>query len=401
MLTLYKQPLPEATTDQNRDELGTVLAEQGVLDGDALVDSISSEAADLSLSGSYAAGDWAPLLAGELKELADASLGALPLFGAGGVSDLDSGYYEVESADVGPPHAVGKRVYEWNLSLTKVGTRKSHLRAVETKVTQPDPGHSFGNDTDAWVGIPAAATGVRVTDSLSEPTQREMTTPVKTVETPHGSVGVYDARAEAIENPNYVYRVAADQEAPVDVHVYDTLDRDSQYIEGSNGRVRQWQSVYARDHDFAGEVVISSGRLRLTIDEPTNADETAALEAETYDPAAAGGDGAWIPIDLPSYADGDLDTDWQPADVDLTHIGQARVAAQVEFEAVAGTNAGDVYAVDVELERGRSDMEVWIPESVTDPIPDDLKSLLEPIASTSVVDSGVEQGLVAREGVRL
>jgi len=73
----------------------------------------------------------------------------------------------------------------------------------------------------------------------------------------------------------------------------------------------------------------------------------------------------------------------------------------VEFEAVAGAAEGEVYSLDVELERGRSDLEVWIPESVTDPIPDDLRSLLEPIASTSVVDSGVEQGLVAREEVRL
>ncbi|OYR72708.1 hypothetical protein [Halorubrum ezzemoulense] len=396
MLTLYKQPLPEATTDQNRDELGTVLSEQGVLDGDALVEAISSEAADLSLTGSYAAGDWAPLLAGELEELADASMGALPLFGTGGASDLDSGYYEVESADVGPPHAVGKRVYEWDLTLTKKGTRKSHLRAVETEVTQPSPGHEFGNDTDALVGIPTAATAVRVVDTLSQPTQRASTAPIDTVDTPHGSIDVYDVNAEAIDTPIYIYRVAYDEEAPVDVRVYDTLGRDGQYIEGSDGRVRQWQGVYARDHDFAGAVVIENGLLRVTIDEPTNADATAALEAETYD---AGAD-SWSTVSLPSYADGDLDTDWQPADVDLTHIGQARVAAQVEFEAVAGTNAGDVFAVDVELERGRESLEVWIPERVTAEIPTDLEALLDPIASTSVVDTGVEQGLVAREEVR-
>ena len=106
-------------------------------------------------------------------------------------------------------------------------------------------------------------------------------------------------------------------------------------------------------------------------------------------------------MDLPSYADGDLATDWQPVDVDFTHIGQARVAAQVEFEAVAGSNQGDIYAVDVELERGREALEVWIPESVTAGIPEDLITMLEPIAATSQVDSGVEQGLVAREEVRL
>jgi len=38
---------------------------------------------------------------------------------------------------------------------------------------------------------------------------------------------------------------------------------------------------------------------------------------------------------------------------------------------------------------------------VSDAIPSDLQALLEPIASTSVVDSGVEQRLVARTEVRL
>jgi hypothetical protein len=68
---------------------------------------------------------------------------------------------------------------------------------------------------------------------------------------------------------------------------------------------------------------------------------------------------------------------------------------------VAGAAEGDVYALDVELERGREELEVWIPASVSDAIPSDLQALLEPIASTSVVDSGVEQRLVARTEVRL
>jgi len=105
-------------------------------------------------------------------------------------------------------------------------------------------------------------------------------------------------------------------------------------------------------------------------------------------------------VSLPSYDAGDLDTDWQPADIDLTHVGQACVAAQVEFEAVAGTNAGAIYALDIEVERGRDTLEVWPPESASDPIPDDLRALLSPIASKSVVDSGVEKSLVAREEVR-
>ena len=397
--TIYKTPLPEATTPTERDALGTQLAEQGVLGGDAIVEALSTQAADLRLIGQYALGPYySELLATELEELADSSLSAVPLYGG---SSARAGYYAVESANVEPIHAGGRDIWEWELSLTNVGTRKSHVQALETKPSQPSPGHAFGNDLDALVGIPSAARQVRVVDSTSEPTQRSRPTPVETVETEFGDVDLYDATAEAVDEPVYLYDVAKDAQPPVDVRVYDTRGRASKFIVADSGRVRAWQSVFARDHEFTGSVVCSNGRLRVTIDEPTAADPSATLDAERWDPTASGGDGAWTTIDLPSYADGDIATDWQPADVDLTHIGQARVAAQVEFEAVAGTNAGDVYSVDAELERGRESLEVWTPESVAELPPPDLEALLAPIASASVLDSGIEQGLVAREEVRL
>jgi hypothetical protein len=393
--TIYTIPLPEATTPTDQDALGTQLSEQGVLGSDTIVEALSSQAVDLTLTGRYAFGRYySELVATELKELADSALGAVSLYGG---DSNRSGYYQIESAQVEPVHAGGRDVWEWTLSLTSSGTRKSQLQALETAPSQPSPGHEFGNDTTARVGVPAAARQVRAVDSTSSPTQRVRPTPVDTVATEFGDVERYDPTALAFDEPVFLYDVPPDAQAAVDVRVYDTNGRDSKFIESDSGRVRAWQSVFARDHEFTGSVVCSNGVFRLIIDEPSNADATAALEAETYD---AGTD-SWSAVDLPSYADGDLATDWQPADVDITHIGQARVAAQVEFEAVAGTNANDVYSVDVELERGRESLEVWIPESVSDPIPDDLEALLEPIASTSVVDSGVEQGLVAREEVRL
>ncbi|RLM81285.1 hypothetical protein DVK05_09825 [Halorubrum sp. Atlit-8R] len=392
---IYTIPLPEATTPDERDSLGTQLSEQGVLGSDAIVEALSSQAADLTLTGRYALGRYySELVATELEELADSALGAVSLYGG---DSNRSGYYQIESADVEPVHAGGRDIWEWTLTLTNAGTRKSHLQALETLPSQPDPGHEFGSDLDGHVGIPAAARQVRAVDSTSEPTQRTRPTPVATVATEFGDVDRFDATTLSIDEPVLLYDVSPDAQAAVDVRVYDTNGRDSKFIEGDSGRVRAWQSVYAHDHEFTGSVVLSNGLLRLTIDEPTTADATAALEAEQWDADTD----TWTAVDLPSYADGDLDTDWQPADVDLTHIGQARVAAQVEFEAVAGTNQGDVYAVDVDLERGRETLEVWAPESVAELPPPDLEALLEPIASTSVLDSGVEQGLVAREEVRL
>ena len=97
----------------------------------------------------------------------------------------------------------------------------------------------------------------------------------------------------------------------------------------------------------------------------------------TPDRTGPAGDAALIVDADGCPGDGDLATDWQPVDVDLITVGQARVRAQIEFEATAGTNAGDVYALDVALFRGWSDLLITIPASVSDPVPDDLETLLE------------------------
>jgi len=409
--TIYKIPLPEATTPDERDALGTQLSEQGVLGSDAIVESVSSEAADLTLTGRYAYGRYhSELLATELEELADSTLGAVPLYGE---NTSRSGYYQIGSAQVEPVHAGGRDIWEWTLSLTNVGTRQSQLQALETSPSHPDPSHPFGNETTALVGIPAAARRVRAVDSTSSPTLRRNPSPTQTVETEFGRVELYDATTLSIDDPVYLYDVPKAETPAVDVRVYDTRGREGKYIDATSGRVRVWQAVYGQDHEFDGDVVLDSGRIRITLD-----DGSFGAEEWNPDPAAdqpgtglygdglysdgfyGGTRGQWEPVSLPSYDAGDLDTDWQPADIDLTHVGQACVAAQVEFEAVAGTNAGAIYALDIEVERGRDTLEVWPPESASDPIPDDLRALLSPIASKSVVDSGVEKSLVAREEVR-
>lgn len=375
--TIYKIPIPEPTVPTEQDALGTQLSEQGVLGSDAIVESISSQAADLTLTGRYAYGTYySELLATELEELADSSVSAVPLYGGAGNR---AGYYAIESAQVEPVHAGGRDIWEWTLSLTSRGTRKSQFQALATNITQPAPTHPFGTETTAVVGIPAAAALVRAVDAASTPTQRLRPTPDATVSTEFGDVDLFDATTLSIDDPLFVYDVAKDAQPAVDARVYDSLGRDSKFIESGDGRVRAWQAVFATDHEFNGPAVLSNGRLRVTFDEPTASDPSAGFTAETYD---AGAD-AWSAVDLPDY-DADIDTDWQPADVDLTAIGQARVAAQVEFEAVAGANAGDVYSVDVELERGRADLEVYLPETVTEAIPPDLEALLAPLASASV-----------------
>ena len=390
---LYGVPLPEATRPQEREGLGTQLSEQGVLDRDSIVEALSTQAADLTLTGRYAYGTYfSELLATELEELSNSTLSGLPLFGG---SKSRSGYYEIESATVEPVHSGGRDIWEWELSLTSVGTEKDQYEAI-TVSPSDDLTNPFGTDDSVTVAIPSAARLVRAIDARSEPSTRVKPTPTETVATAHGAIDVYDTSEVAIDEPVYIYDVAKSAQPPVDVHAYDTNGRDTEYIEADTGRVRAWQSVYDTAHEFGGgAVVLSSGRLRLRIDEPTNADETARLEAERWDTDTD----SWAAVSLPSY-DADLATDWQPVDVDLTRIGQASVHALVEFEAVAGTNAGDIFTLDIRLFRGLDDALVTIPPRESGPLPPALYDLVAPIASTRAVDPGVEQTLIAREEVR-
>ena len=398
---IYAQELPDRSVEISPRTGGHETASSAILHGPTLVESAGvgtlSFDVDVRLDGDRRA----TRRAAALEELGNnPALGVLPVSGSTHVG-VD-GYYAVGSTRRNPVLAeprlddpAASDVAETvRFGLERAGSRKTHVVGVETSVSQPELGHSFGNDTDAIVGLPAAARRVRLVDATPEPTVRERPTPVATVEAEHGAVDLYDASSETVDDPVYLYDLAYDLQSDVDVGVWDTYGHNT--IVDADGVV-SWVRVFDTAHEFGdGAVVLENGLLRLTIDEPTNADETASLDVEEFD---AGAD-SWSAVELPSY-DTDLDTDWQPVDVDLVHIGQASVRAQVEFEAVAGVEEGDVYALDVELERGRSEVGVWIPESVREAIPADLQTMIDPIAATSTVDSGVEQGLVAREEVRL
>ncbi|MFC5278654.1 hypothetical protein ACFPM1_07785 [Halorubrum rubrum] len=388
----YRSEVPESSLASNRlDAARSRLSRQGALGGSGRVDRVSGESPDIRLDVDYR-GRYAERIARELREVLSApGIEKAPFATVEAKQDADA-YYTAELVDDEPAMVQAPGAISVGANLVEVGTRNTHWVGVDTAPSQPDPGHPFGNGTDALVGIPADARRVQIVDSTSEPTQRDQPIPVATVTAEHGDVDLYDASAESIDEPIYLFDLEYDPQGDVDPGVWDTYGNAS--ILDSDDVVA-WGRVFDTGHDFGdGELVIENGLLRLRIDEPTNADATATLEAETYD---AGAD-SWTAVDLPAYQDGDLDTDWQPADVDLTRISQARVAAQIEFSAEAGTNAGDTYAADAQLDRGREAL--FVTETSDGELPPDLEALLAPIAATSVVDPGVEQALVAREEVR-
>jgi len=282
-------------------------------------------------------------------------------------------------------------------TLEEGGSRKNHLLAAESSPST-DLTNPFGADDTAVVGLPSAARRVQAIDEKTDPSTKTRPSPTQTVSAEHGDVDHYELGPLPTDSPILLYDLAYDQQGDVDVGVWDTygnaeiLDEDG---------VVSWQRVFDTGHLFdpGAECVIENGLLRLRIDEPDAGDESATLAAERWDPTASGGDGAWTAVDLPSY-DADLATDWQPVDVDLTRIGQASVHALVEFEAVAGDAAGDIFTLDIRLFRGWDDALVTIPPREEGPLPPALYELVEPFASEGVVDPGVEQTLIARSEVR-
>ena len=391
---LYKVPLPDVTRTDDADTLGTQLSEQAELRGDAIVDALSSEAADLSLRGEIALGAfYSQLVATELEELADSSIQAVPLFDAGDepAADIRDGYYEIASATVEPVHGAARDVWQYDVDLTKIGTRKSHLRAVRTAPVDPDPGSPYNSTADDLVAVPTDAQQLEAVDAVTGPSTRQSLSVLTTLETAHGAVDVIELDETPIDDPIVTFDLPYQRDAPTAARVYDTLDREGKFIEGDNGRVRQWETVFTTTHEWSpsAEAVISNGLVRLRIDEPDDGDMSATFAAERYSSAS----GAWESISLPTTA-------FEIADVDLRRIGPQRVTAILTFE-----DGTDIERVLTHLDRGAPHP---IMRPVAGSLPSDLEDHLEPVAENradeddnlSVADVQPRQTLVERSEVR-
>lgn len=381
MKYLYKIPIEEASQTGESDSLESRLAQAGVLEGDeAVVDQLSSAAPDLSLDGQFRAGSWhSRLHAEELRELANSSIEALPLFQEDGRYP-DAGYYEIESASVPPAHANAHDIYVWDLELTRKGTQQNSYRAIESNTRQAD--HEFGNDTTALVGVPAAARKVQWFDGETQ--DRAPAEPIETRASEFGDVDIYnlaDGEAEVgVEDPTLVYEVAYSDEAPVDCAAYDTRGEDEKYLENADGRVRVWQSLFSTLHDFESEIVLDNGLVRFRLDETEG-----TIEAEKWDSSIE----SWSDVDLDQPADVEL---W---DVDLQEVAMVRDKAQLTFDVDA-----DLFALDAILSRGAESVLFDIPEGEMGPVPGPLEDWLTPIAAETLVDPQAAKGLVSRNEVR-
>lgn len=381
MKYLYTSPLPEASQPTQSNSLAKQLAELGLLEGgDTAVESISSEAADLSLDGQIRWGEEiSKLVAAELDELSGSALSSLPLY-RDGDREPQEGWYEIASADVEPMHANERSVWEYTLSLTKVGKRASHYRSIRTNRTQLD--HPFGNDLTPLIGIPSTAEKVRWFDRSS--ITRAEATPTSTVATAGVSIDLYDvdtgASALGGAEPELLYDVDYDTDRRAGCRVYDTLGNASKT--DADG-VRQWQLVHSPQHDPQGSLVLSSLALRLKADEGGN-----SLTAEQWD----SGSSSWSAVSLGS-------SDWELFEWDVREIAPDRVVSIVEYRDPTQSPTA-YYTLRAILHRGNNLVQ-WDREGLEDTAtPNNLQTLLDPIASTSIKDSGETQGLTRRSGVK-
>ncbi|MDF9748356.1 hypothetical protein [Natrinema salsiterrestre] len=379
-LQLYTLVVPQDSQSGLLSQLQQQLATSGILEQDGgIVEQLSGQPGDQTVSGVYRA-RYAGKMADELEELGRASgFDELPLAGVGEKTSKD-GYYALESADVDQIQPQTTLVQRYDLQLRKKGTQDDYWRAVKPNRRQLD--HPFGNDTaPVEVGVPAAASKVQWFNA--EDQSRESASAIETRSAELGDVDIYDLEggesAVGVEDPTLIYEVPYTDEELTDCRIYDTLGEASKL--DADGDL-QWQKLFSTQHDFDDEIVLDNGRIRLRLDEPAG-----TLEAETWDSSTD----SWTTVGL----EADQPSSVELFDVDLMDVAMVCDRAQLTFDV-----DGSLFALNAIVNRGHDAVQFTIPAGESGPIPTDLESWLEPIASTSVVDANAAKTLVARNEVR-
>lgn len=371
--------LPAVTVGQGEESRSQAqsLAQTGRLGSDeTTVDQLTTEAPGTEIRGSYDVTSGIPadriaMVAGEFDELVGAGRGPLPLFDTDGSATFSRrGFYSISDGSVDPVHPTRPDVQQYRLTLERAGTRRDSFRAVA--LNPVDITSLFGGSDPAGVYIPAAAEKTMWLDRADETTQSASST--ATTSSSRGVVARYVPPA-GLDRPALVYDIPE----PADVRGVVVFDTRGNAAKFDGDGVRQWQAVYQSGHEFEGDIVLSSDRLRLRVREGSGGQVT----AERY----AGG--SWSAVGLPS-------SPWYVLDVDLLRLGQHRATAQLRFR-----QSGEAdYVVSVALNYGREVAVVSPVADESDPIPPDIESLLAPIASGRSTDPQPGRTLVSREVTR-
>lgn len=429
---LYCLPVPEDAQIDTGTSLSRQLAAQGAVGSDeSSVEAVSLDPNEQKIQGSYRTNEQlGGVLARQFEQLFSAGgIEYVPYFGADGQDGVD-GYYTLSDVDVGPADASTEAVQTYDGTVTKVGTRKDYVRAVRTSPSTVDTvGASNYTEGDPpthpeQVCLPVSARRPRWFDPLSG--ALEQAAPLNRWQYPErdgeladfrtyglSDASFYNPTAASPSAPTLIYDVPYRYERQMDVRVWDTCPDalgEEKVVEGNLARgttvggpgatvgeatvgesarehnvdlATTWQRVFRAGHEARGELVIDNGVLRLRFD-----DERGSLRAER----SRGHFDEWAAQPL-------RPSSWALRDVDITHIGLARVDAQVVFQ---HPDKGQ-YVVDLALPRGYENAIWTVAQNQTGAADYELAQKLAPVAQFGGVSVRVPNqraGLVAREELR-
>lgn len=375
---LYTLTIPADSQTSAQTQAKRNTSTRGVLGEDAgSVESLSAAPDQRQLRGQYR-GTYAESMATELAELFEASEYEAVSYAGTNTATPADGYYTPADLSVRRLDPRDAAVVAFDGRMTRVGTRDSHRRAVETAVVQVE--NDFGNDQTAHVGVPTAATDLRWLGPETGETEPANEAFVETRPAEYGGVNVYNLNASTldIDDPTLVYDLPYDEAGKTDAKVWD--DRGASGKLDGDG-IRQWQRAFVTDHGFDGNPVLDNGFARLTFD------RTDGLHAEEWIEA----DGAWSPVALGT-------SNWEFDAFNLTRVGPSRVEAQVRFYHASTT--ATYFHLDASLKRGYRWPQWVVPENEDGPVPTGLADLLDPITDASDYDPQESQGLIARREVQ-
>lgn len=435
---LYNLSIPTDALTATGSRISQQIAEQGSVGdggGGGSAIPVAQDPGEESLQGAIRDPQLGGVMGEEIEELFDAGgIEFVPLTTLEGDEQAASdGYYALKDTDRNRVHPNTDALQAFDGTVTKAGTKRTHVRAVHTAPTPVDTvGASNHSNADPpaspeQVMLPTDVRRPRWFDPLSgavEPAE-----PLNEWEYPPtrgefvnfrtyalSSAPFYDPAANAPARPTLVYEYDYGREYEMDVKVWDTAPDyvgpekvvpgeltlgstvggpDAAVGEATVGEsVREdnatvstaWQHVFRTGHDFsaAGECVLDNGVLRLRLD-----DDRGAITAQR----SRGHFDEWADQPLRS-------SQWALQDVDVTHIGLARVDAQLEF---AHGDTGERYALDVSLPRGYERAIFTVAQNQSGAPPFGLSQKLAPVAKFGqvMVRTAVPSaGLVAREDLR-
>ena len=434
---LHALPVPEDAQVSTGTKLSSQTAKTGAVSGEgggSAVEPVSLDPGQQMLQGAYRSQPvLGKLLANQFEELFDAGgIEYVPYCGRDEPDAMD-GYYALENVDVNKVHPSTDAIQAFDGVLTKAGTKKSHVRAVHTAPSTVDTiGSSQWTNADPppapeRVCLPVDARRPRWFDPVSGAV--ESASPLNRWQYPEiagervnfrtfalESASFYNPNESAPRPPALVYEYPYNREYKMDVHCWDTVPdvlgdekviiREGDLAVGSTvggpGAVvgeasvgesprednvtvaSAWQHVYRAGHDFRGECVLDNGVLRLRFD-----DERGSITAQR----SRGHFNEWADQPLRSSV-------WALADVDLSHVGLARVGAQVTFE---HGRTGERYSMDATLPRGYENAIFTVAQNQTGAPDFDLAQKLTPVAQFGGVSVRVPNqraGLVEREDLQ-